>query len=333
MVARAGRSCSTRRRTRHAARQKLADHTHILVFSDFCRTPQINLSGGRDHYPNNSALVISPKFARGRSFGKTDRRAAAARRLRPQIRGRPASDRAARSARDVPARVRRSIRARTCATARSCRRCSCEARAAHCSSSHVLRHAPPPVALTPGPSFPDARADQIVEQGDLAYLLQAANRDHDRARRHRDHRRRARAAAFASRARVDERRVDPRARRRRPLDRRDALRRHVVARDDERRARVDRRSLSRRRSRDAGRQLWPDDRAGARRRDRHHCRRRARLALSNRRRARGRHQPARDRDRDRHRAVGPREEHAHHVRGRRSCRRSSTVPGPSRGSS
>jgi len=51
---------------------KLADHTHILVFSDFCRTPQINLSGGRDHYPNNSALVISPKFVAGRSFGKTD---------------------------------------------------------------------------------------------------------------------------------------------------------------------------------------------------------------------------------------------------------------------
>lgn len=31
--------------------------------------------------------------------------------------------------------------------------------------------APPPVALVPGPSFPDARADQIVEQGDLAYVF------------------------------------------------------------------------------------------------------------------------------------------------------------------
>src|SRR5205085_12034472 len=41
---------------------KLSDHTHILVVSEFCRTPQINLSGGRDHYPNNSALVISPRF-------------------------------------------------------------------------------------------------------------------------------------------------------------------------------------------------------------------------------------------------------------------------------
>ncbi|HET9622166.1 MAG TPA: DUF1501 domain-containing protein [Kofleriaceae bacterium] len=52
---------------------KLADHTHVLVFSEFCRTPQINLSGGRDHYPNNSALVISPRFRGGLAFGKTDR--------------------------------------------------------------------------------------------------------------------------------------------------------------------------------------------------------------------------------------------------------------------
>ena len=51
---------------------KLSDRTHILVVSDFCRTPQINLSGGRDHYPNNSALVISPRFKSGRTFGKTD---------------------------------------------------------------------------------------------------------------------------------------------------------------------------------------------------------------------------------------------------------------------
>ncbi len=54
------------------ANTKLSERTHILVFSDFCRTPQINLSGGRDHYPNNSALVISPRFKSGRTFGKTD---------------------------------------------------------------------------------------------------------------------------------------------------------------------------------------------------------------------------------------------------------------------
>jgi len=61
-------------RTPHPTRRsaKLSEHTHILVVSDFCRTPQINLSGGRDHYPNNSALAITPRFKAGRSFGKTD---------------------------------------------------------------------------------------------------------------------------------------------------------------------------------------------------------------------------------------------------------------------
>ena len=54
------------------ASAKLSDHTHILVVSDFCRTPQINLSGGRDHYPNNSALVISPRFKGNFSYGASD---------------------------------------------------------------------------------------------------------------------------------------------------------------------------------------------------------------------------------------------------------------------
>ena len=44
----------------------------LLVVSDFCRTPQINLAGGRDHYPNNSALVISPRFRGNLVFGKSD---------------------------------------------------------------------------------------------------------------------------------------------------------------------------------------------------------------------------------------------------------------------
>ena len=68
------RSCarSTRRRTRSAAGAKLSEHTHILVVSDFCRTPQINLGMGRDHYPNNSALVVSPRFRPNFVFGKTD---------------------------------------------------------------------------------------------------------------------------------------------------------------------------------------------------------------------------------------------------------------------
>lgn len=51
---------------------KLSDHTHIMVVSDFCRTPQINLAGGRDHYPNNSAIVISPKFKQKFLYGASD---------------------------------------------------------------------------------------------------------------------------------------------------------------------------------------------------------------------------------------------------------------------
>jgi uncharacterized protein (DUF1501 family) len=50
----------------------LGQHTHILVASDFCRTPQINPAGGRDHYPNNSVLIISPRFKGNFSFGQTD---------------------------------------------------------------------------------------------------------------------------------------------------------------------------------------------------------------------------------------------------------------------
>jgi hypothetical protein len=51
---------------------KISDHTHILLTSDFCRTPQINLARGRDHYPNGSAIVISPKFKGGTIFGGSD---------------------------------------------------------------------------------------------------------------------------------------------------------------------------------------------------------------------------------------------------------------------
>jgi hypothetical protein len=64
---------STLERTPHPnGKEMLADRTHILVVSEFCRTPQINLGMGRDHYPNNSALVLSPKFKGNFSFGKSD---------------------------------------------------------------------------------------------------------------------------------------------------------------------------------------------------------------------------------------------------------------------
>jgi hypothetical protein len=56
--------------TKHGA--KLSEHVHVLVVSEFCRTPQINLNMGRDHYPNNSALVISPRFKTNFAFGASD---------------------------------------------------------------------------------------------------------------------------------------------------------------------------------------------------------------------------------------------------------------------
>lgn len=52
--------------------EKLSDHTHIMVFSDFCRTPQINTGLGRDHYPNNSSLIISPRFKGNFVIGQSD---------------------------------------------------------------------------------------------------------------------------------------------------------------------------------------------------------------------------------------------------------------------
>ena len=51
---------------------RLSEHTHILVVSEFCRTPQINLSGGRDPYPNGSALVVSPAFRSNFVYGSSD---------------------------------------------------------------------------------------------------------------------------------------------------------------------------------------------------------------------------------------------------------------------
>ncbi len=51
---------------------RLSDHTHIMLISEFCRMPQLNASDGRDHYPNNSALVISPRWKPNSVFGKAD---------------------------------------------------------------------------------------------------------------------------------------------------------------------------------------------------------------------------------------------------------------------
>jgi len=51
---------------------RLGGHTHIMVVSEFCRTPGINQTMGRDHYPNGSTLIISPKFRGNNSYGSSD---------------------------------------------------------------------------------------------------------------------------------------------------------------------------------------------------------------------------------------------------------------------
>lgn len=49
----------------------LLDETTVLVFTEFSRTPALNLAGGKDHNPNtNSALIISP-FINSGIFGKS----------------------------------------------------------------------------------------------------------------------------------------------------------------------------------------------------------------------------------------------------------------------
>jgi hypothetical protein len=52
--------------------ERLSSRVHVLVVSEFCRTPQLNIRDGRDHYPNNSALIISPRIRSNLVFGRTD---------------------------------------------------------------------------------------------------------------------------------------------------------------------------------------------------------------------------------------------------------------------
>lgn len=48
------------------------DNTLIVVYSDFGRTPKINNSNGRDHWPVGGALMIGGGIAGGRFVGVTD---------------------------------------------------------------------------------------------------------------------------------------------------------------------------------------------------------------------------------------------------------------------
>jgi len=55
----------------HPAGGSFMDHTTVMVFSEFARTPLINSSGGRDHHLSNSALLmgagVKHNFVYGRS--------------------------------------------------------------------------------------------------------------------------------------------------------------------------------------------------------------------------------------------------------------------------
>lgn len=47
----------------------LLDHTTVLVFSEFARTPLLNALQGRDHFLGNACLLAGPGLARGRVIG------------------------------------------------------------------------------------------------------------------------------------------------------------------------------------------------------------------------------------------------------------------------
>jgi uncharacterized protein (DUF1501 family) len=48
------------------------DNTLIVLYSDFGRTPKINNSNGRDHWPVGGAMMIGGGIAGGRAVGGTD---------------------------------------------------------------------------------------------------------------------------------------------------------------------------------------------------------------------------------------------------------------------
>lgn len=53
----------------HPSGGKFIDHTTIMVFSEFSRTPLINASGGRDHHITNSCAIIGKGVKHNYVFG------------------------------------------------------------------------------------------------------------------------------------------------------------------------------------------------------------------------------------------------------------------------
>src|SRR5690606_12832305 len=65
--------------------------TLIVLYSDFGRTPKVNNSNGRDHWPTGGALVIGGGIDGGRTVGSTDDNLNAATLIHPET-GRETSD-------------------------------------------------------------------------------------------------------------------------------------------------------------------------------------------------------------------------------------------------
>ncbi|NTX06129.1 DUF1501 domain-containing protein [Myxococcus sp. CA040A] len=57
--------------TPHPAGDSFMDHTTIMVFSEFSRTPLINSAGGRDHHISNSCMLMGAGVKHNYVFGKS----------------------------------------------------------------------------------------------------------------------------------------------------------------------------------------------------------------------------------------------------------------------
>ncbi|MCP3164913.1 DUF1501 domain-containing protein [Myxococcus qinghaiensis] len=55
----------------HPSGKKFIDHTTIMVFSEFSRTPLINSAGGRDHHISNSCMLLGAGVKHNYVFGKS----------------------------------------------------------------------------------------------------------------------------------------------------------------------------------------------------------------------------------------------------------------------
>ena len=59
------------RATAHPGGGNFMDHTTILVFSEFARTPTINATGGRDHHLSNSCLLMGAGLKHNQVVGRS----------------------------------------------------------------------------------------------------------------------------------------------------------------------------------------------------------------------------------------------------------------------